>query len=140
MASSSERIARLNATPFMQASHISITWQEGDRARGELSVHPESLNPHGFVHGGVLTGLADTVSGSAAASRGGRCVTASSTMNYLRPAVGSRIYCSAEPVRVGKTICVFDASLTDEAGRLVAKGTFTFHLDRDAPAPLEGCI
>lgn len=138
MASSSDRIARINATPFMQTSHFTITWQEGDCARGELAVHPESLNPHGFVHGGILTGLADTVAGFAAASRGGRCVTVSSTMNYLRPAVGSLIACSVEPVRVGKTICVFDASLTDEVGRLVAKGTFTFHLDRDAPAPVTG--
>ena len=138
MASSSERIARVNATPFMQTSHFTITWQEGDEARGELAVHPESLNPHGFVHGGVLTGLADTVAGVAATSRGGRCVTVSSVMNYLRPAVGSRIFCRAEPVRVGKTISVFDTRLTDETGRLVATGTFTFHLDRSLPAPTDG--
>ena len=138
MASFSERIARLNAAPFMQVNHISVTSLEEDRASGELTVCPESLNPHGFVHGGVLTGLADTVAGVAAASRGGRCVTVSSTMNYLRPATGSKIFCAAQPVRVGKTICVFDAALTDEEDRLVAKGTFTFHLDRSQPTPSEG--
>ena len=138
MASFSDRAARVNATPFMQASHITITHLEEDRARGELAVHPESLNPHGFVHGGVLTGLADTIAGAAASSRGGRCVTVNNSMSYLRPATGNRIFCVAGPVRVGKNICVFDNSLTDEGGRLVAKGTFTFHLDRDLPAPLEG--
>ena len=137
MASFSELAARINDTPFMRASHIRVTHLELDRARGVLEVHPESLNPHGFVHGGMLTALADTLGGVAASTRGGRCVTVNNTMSYLRPAVGSRIYGEVTPVRVGRTITVMDASLTDEEGRLVAKGTFTFHLDRSQPGPIE---
>ena len=137
MASFSELAARINDTPFMRASHIRVTHLEQDRARGILAVHPESLNPHGFVHGGVLTALADTLGGVAASTRGGRCVTVNNTMSYLRPAVGSRIYGSVTPVRVGRTITVLDISLTDDQGRLVAKGTFTFHLDRDEPGPMD---
>lgn len=137
MASFSELAARINDTPFMRASHIRVTHLEQDRARGVLEVRPESLNPHGFVHGGMLTALADTLGGVAASTRGGRCVTVNNTMSYLRPAVGSRIYGEVTPVRVGRTITVMDTSLTDEEGRLVAKGTFTFHLDRSQPGPIE---
>ena len=123
-------LRRINHTPFMRASHITITALEGDRAAGELEVLPGMLNHHGFVHGGVLTMLADTVAGTAAGARGGRCVTLDNTMHYLRPAVGGRIFCAAEPVRVGRTISTVDASLTDQEGRQVARGTFTFHINR----------
>ena len=32
-------------------------------AKGELTVGPDSINPHGNVHGGALSTLADTVGG-----------------------------------------------------------------------------
>lgn len=128
----SERIYRGNERPFMSALHITLTHLERDYAEGELEIQPDSLNPHGYVHGGCLTALADTVAGNAAASRGGYCVTINNTMNYLRPATGTKIRCTAKPQRVGRTVSVFDAVLTDDQDRTVATGTFTFHLEREA--------
>lgn len=126
-----DHIRYINDIAFMRASHITMTQLATDYAAGELEVAPEMLNHHGFVHGGMLTMLADSIAGAAAGSRGGRCVTLDNTMHYLRPAIGSRIFCSAAPVRVGRTISTFDAQLTDDQGRVVAKGTFTFHINRD---------
>lgn len=125
-----DRIRYINDIAFMRASHITMTHLETDQASGELEVTPHALNHHGFVHGGMLTMLADSIAGAAAGSRGGRCVTLDNTMHYLRPATGGRIFCSAAPVRVGRTISTFDAVLTDEEGHTVAKGTFTFHINR----------
>lgn len=120
----------INDIAFMRANHITMIHLDTDHASGEMTVVPEMLNHHGFVHGGILTLLADTIAGAAAGSRGGRCVTLDNTMHYLRPAVCSRIFCSAVPVRVGRTISTFEALLTDEDGRALAKGTFTFHINR----------
>ena len=47
-------------------------------------------------------------------------------MQYLAPAKGARIFCTATPKKLGRTVQVYDAALTDETGRLVASGTYTF--------------
>ena len=98
-------------------------------ARGVLVGGPNSLNPHGMIHGGALATLADTVGGCCACSKGGQCVTASSTMEFLRPAWGGRIYCEATPKKLGRKLSVIQVTLTDEQEKVVATGTFTFFMN-----------
>ena len=94
---------------------------------GELEIVPEVLNIWGTVHGGALSALADTAAGAGvAAATGCGCVTVSSTMNFLRPAAGSKIVCTARPEKLGGHICVMRAELADERGETVATGVFTF--------------
>lgn len=132
MDSYSETLTRVNReTGFSAANRIYVTRLEQDYAEGELHVGPDSLNPHGIVHGGCLSTLADTVGGVAASTRGGHCVTLTSTMQYLKPAVGAVIRCTARPQKVGRTVSVYDARLTDDQGRLVATGVFTYMIIRD---------
>ena len=59
-------IIRATNTPhqFSYENGILLTDVEPGRARGELTVGPNSINPHGNVHGGALTTLADTVAGA----------------------------------------------------------------------------
>ena len=61
--------------PFSHRNNILITnlYDDGS-VDGELTVTPESLNPHGIVHGGCLATLADTVAGHARPDHA-RCVT-----------------------------------------------------------------
>ena len=47
-------------------------------------------------------------------------------MQYLAPASGARITCTATPRRLGKTVLVYEAVLTDDTGRTVATGVYTF--------------
>lgn len=51
-----------------------------------LPLKPEHLQQHGFVHGGVLSYLADNALTYAGGSVLGDCVTAEYKLNYLRPA------------------------------------------------------
>ena len=74
---------------FSYENGIYVTKVEPGRAEGVLEVGPDSINPHGMVHGGALATLADTVGGSCACATGRRCVTASSSMEFLRPASAS---------------------------------------------------
>ena len=85
-------------------------------AKGELIIGPDSINPHGNVHGGALSTLADTVGGCCACSKGGTCVTSGCSIEYLRPANGSKIYCTATPKKLGRTLSV------------VATATYTFFM------------
>lgn len=59
-------------------------------AKGELIIGPDSINPHGNVHGGALSTLADTVGGCCACSKGGSCVTSGCSIEYLRRPTAAR--------------------------------------------------
>lgn len=127
MDSYSDWLADLNQRDrFADVNHIHVTWAEDGQAEGILEITPESLNPMGIVHGGALVTLADTVAGIASYSKSGPCVTLDSTMQYLAPGTGKHITCVAKPKKVGKTIQVYDALLTDDQGRTVATGTYTY--------------
>ena len=112
---------------FAPANHMYVTELRPDHsAVGVLEVQPSSLNPIGIVHGGALVTLADTVCGTAAFTTGHMCVTLDCSMQYLAPASGARISCTATPWRLGKTVLVYEAVLTDDTGRTVATGVYTF--------------
>ncbi len=116
---------------FTFANQIKVTRVSEDYAEGELLVTPASFNPQGTVHGGCLAALADTVGGTAACSRGQRCVTVNYTMNFLHPAVGKKVYCVASPEKIGRTISVFHVLLTDDQGEMLCSGEYTFFIKGD---------
>lgn len=118
---------------FSYENGIYVTKVEPGRAEGVLEVGPDSINPHGMVHGGALATLADTVGGSCACAAGRRCVTAGSSMEFLRPASGKRITCIATPKKEGRTLSVIQVELYNDAGKLVATGTFTFFMMEKVP-------
>ncbi len=75
----------------------------------ELSVPmaPSLLQQHGFVHGGVISYLADNALTFAGGSVLGDSVTAEFKINYLRPAKdGQRVLAVASVVGSGKTQAV----------------------------------
>lgn len=114
-------------------SGITVTAAGDGRAEGVLEATENSLNPHGTLHGGCLYTLADTVAGSAVASGCGRpCVTVNGTLEFLRPAIGPKIYCAARPKKLGSTISIMQVELTDGQHKTVATGTFIFMLARPA--------
>lgn len=121
--------SRVNAPgQFSYESGVMVTHLERDYARGVLRAGDRSLNPHGAVHGGALVTLADTVAGCCACSRGGDCVTANQTMEFLRGAAPGEIFCEARPKKMGRSLCVVAVELFDTNERLVATGTYTFFM------------
>lgn len=57
---------------FSYENGIVVTCVQPGLARGELRAGPDSINPHGMIHGGAMATLADTVAGCCACSRGGQ--------------------------------------------------------------------
>ena len=125
-----EKLARLINRPGLYAYESGMTVTEIRPGYGEgiLKVGPTVMNPHGTVHGGALYTLADTVAGTAACAHGASCVTLDSSMEFLRPATGPTVRCVATPKKEGKNISVMQVVLTNEDGREVATGTFTFYM------------
>ena len=112
---------------FSYENGIVVTHIEPGLALGELRAGPNSVNPHGMIHGGAMAALADTVAGCCACSGGGSCVTASSSMEFLRPAQGD-LFCEATPKKLGRQLSVVQVIITNAEGKTVATGTFTFFM------------
>ena len=121
---------------FSYENGVLVTKVEPGRAEGVLNVGPNSINPHGMVHGGALATLADTVSGACACARGRTCVTAGSSMEFLRPADGPTITCVATPKKEGRSLSVIQVVLFNHQGKVVTTGTFTFYM-MDVPQGAE---
>ncbi len=115
------------ARQFSYENGIVVTHVEPGLARGELHAGPNSLNPHGMIHGGAMATLADTVGGCCACSTGKVCVTASSSMEFLRPAYGD-LTCEATPKKLGNKLSVVQVVIRNGEGKAVATGTFTFFM------------
>src|SRR5262249_9982438 len=88
------------------------------------------LQPFGIVHGGVHTGVIETVcsigAGIAARMRGhrGGVVGLENHTSFLRAVrAGARLRGRALPVTRGRTTHVWSAEITDERGRAIARGS-----------------
>lgn len=119
---------------FSGYNGIQVTEIREHYAEGVLTMSPQSMNPRGIVHGGCLSTLMDTVAGIAACTDGRGCVTLNCTVSYLRSAQGAgQVRCTVKPVKVGRTIAVYEAQCLGEDGRQVATGTYTFFLKELLP-------
>lgn len=101
------------------------------RAKLRMNVQFRHMQIHGVVHGGVLASLADTAGGLAlylALPRGSRAATVEMKMNFLEPVQGGTVFAEARILRQGKYLAVIECDLTDEHGKMVAKGLMTFSI------------
>ncbi len=107
-------------------------WREG-YVRLSLVLEPHHTNPHGVMHGGVVTTLMDEVLGSAIASLRGLEATYAAPHSTVdmnasflagaRP--GDRIVVEGRVLRLGKTIAFGEAEAR-RGDELIAKGRLTF--------------
>lgn len=88
-----------------------------------LIVREELKQQHGFVHGGVLSYLADNALTYAGGSVLGDSVTSEYKINYLRPAIGKKLVAKATVLSSGKNQAVCQCNVIaigDEGERIVA--------------------
>lgn len=96
-------------------------------AESELYIKTEHLNMFHMVGGGCLYNLADITAGIAFNSQQEKGVTANGTMDYLRAAKNTeKIICKANIVKKGAKLGFVSTEISDDKGRLIAKGNFTF--------------
>lgn len=73
----------------------------------QVPITKQLLQQHGFVHGGVLSYVADNALTFAGGTRMGvPVVTSEFKINYLRPATGDLLLARAEAVHAGKSQAV----------------------------------
>lgn len=79
---------RLNSSSqFLQSNDMRVTEVRHGFAKVEMIIDEQILNIHGFVHGGALFSLADTVAGAASFATGRDSVTLTGTIIILSQVV-----------------------------------------------------
>ena len=112
--------------PFVQLLGVEIEEVAPDRSRLRLELRPESLNPHGLAHGGVLFTLADNAAGSAASTDGRTYVTQTGDIRFVRTQASGSVVAEAQVRHRGRSTVLVEVSLTGEEGRLLATASFTY--------------
>lgn len=81
-----------------------------------------------MVHGGVYASVADAAAFWAAyteVEEGITLTTVDLKLNYLAPVSEGYLIAKGRSIKIGKTLCLAEASVEDEAGRMLAHGTST---------------
>jgi len=97
----------------------------GDRVVLSLDVGPQHHQPYGIAHGGVWCSVVETAASVAAAvwyGDRGRVVGVSNQTDFLRAVERGTATAVASPVHRGRLQQLWVVEITDEDGRLIARG------------------
>lgn len=116
---------------FLNLIGAKLTHVAPGEAEFTLPYRPDLTQQHGFVHGGVITTIADVACGYAAYSlmpEGSEVLSVEFKVNLLRPAVGDSFVARARAVKSGKTLTVCQSdvfAVTASEEKLIAIMTAT---------------
>lgn len=85
-------------------------------------------NLMGAAHGGSIFTLADNAFGRGCRAAGLLCVTAQASISYLRPGLAGPLRAEARPVKLGRSLAVYDVQIFDGGGVLIARAAVTGHV------------
>ena len=123
----------VSKSPYFDLISMPLTALSWGECRLELVVQEKHTQPFGTVHGGVCASLVDAASFWAVFSQldeGLEMTTVELKLNYLAPVSEGRLIAKGRAIKAGNTICLGEASVEDEKGRLVAHGTATMMILR----------
>ncbi len=117
----------LGKSEFIKYLEIEILELDEDHAKGRMPFAERYCNPFGTMHGGCLYSLADTVTGVLANSVGGDVNTIEGNLSFLEAAHNTEyVYCYAHLKRCGTHIINVNVDITNDSGKLLDCGNFTF--------------
>lgn len=115
-----------NRDGWNRAMNVQFTSVTADEVVAEWTVGPEHLQAYGIVHGGVYAGVIETLASVGAAinamSRGQTVVGLENNTSFLHAVREGILTGRAKPIVRGKRTHVWEATITDATGRLVATG------------------
>lgn len=99
--------------------------------RMSADVVPETCNPYGMIHGGILFMLADSVAGLTAITMGKKVVTLGSNINFIKSVTSGKVYASPRILHRGRTTILLEVDIVDESSTLICKATFNMFVIGD---------
>jgi uncharacterized protein (TIGR00369 family) len=104
---------------------VTIVEMTGERVVLTLPVQPKIHQPYGIVHGGVHCSLVESAASMGAATwygERGTVVGVSNHTDFLKAVSDGELTAVAEPIHRGRLQQLWLVNITDQNGRLVARG------------------
>jgi uncharacterized protein (TIGR00369 family) len=118
----------VNHSPYFQLLSMSIVDFGDGNSHLEVALGKKHLQPFQMVHGGVFSSLVDAAAFWAVfplLKEGLGLTTVEMKLNYLAPAAKGKMVARGRCIKLGKTLALGEAGITDGGGRLLAHGTAT---------------
>ena len=129
-------------SPFLSLVGLRLDDIAPGRCRMRLRIRVELLNPHNVAHGGAVFTLADATAAVTMRSVGANVITAQASINLLMASeLEDELLAEGSVLHLGRRTGVAEVLITNQQGRPVARGSFTFlrlagrHWDRLATEP-----
>ncbi|MHA1988414.1 MAG: PaaI family thioesterase [Promethearchaeota archaeon] len=111
---------------------IGLTFAKLDKGSSQctLNIEENLMNPHGYLHGGVMYTMADTGMGAALYSlleEDESCATIEVKISYFKPVSDGVLVCNTKVIHKGRNIGALDSEITNN-DKLVAKASGTFSI------------
>jgi uncharacterized protein (TIGR00369 family) len=125
---------KVNGSPFFTLISMHITDLDWGESRLEMVVEEKHFQPYGMVHGGVYASVVDAAAFWAVYPQVDEdlgITTIELKLNYLAPVSSGSLIAKGKSIKVGKSICLAEAWVEDETGKLLAHGTETMMVLKD---------
>jgi 1,4-dihydroxy-2-naphthoyl-CoA hydrolase len=103
---------------------IQVEEVEVGRVRMRLPLRDELLAPNGYLHAATVVAVADSACGYGCIASLPEGATGFTTIelktNFLGTALAGTLHCESQRIHGGRTTQVWDATVTDEAGKTLA--------------------
>jgi uncharacterized protein (TIGR00369 family) len=124
----------VNRCPYFDLLSMEIRSLAMGKSRLEVRVQEKHLQPFGIVHGGVFSSIVDAAAFWAVyplLEEGIGLTTVELKLNFLAPASEGNLVAKGRSIRIGKTLCLAQASIENRTGLLLAHGLATMMILKD---------
>jgi len=121
----------MQTPPFNEYLGVKIVRESAGVAEATLDLGAHHLNLRGVAHGGVVTGLLDSVLGAAVISAipdDWWCATTSISTQFVDGAGAGRLIGSGRVTRFGRHLAFASGEVRDSENRIIATAQGTWHL------------
>ena len=118
----------VNECPYFRLISMVLEDLGEGTSRIRIAIGEKHHQPFGLVHGGVFSSLVDATAFWAVfplVEEGLGLTTVEVKLNYLAPAKGGAMIAEGRCLKLGKTLALGEATVSDQDGRLLAHGTAT---------------
>ncbi|WP_039825471.1 PaaI family thioesterase [Nocardia testacea] len=122
---SAEQLNEISKGTFADLMGLRVTELGPDRVRGEWTVTPRLHQPAGIQNGGVLCTVVETLASTGGAAwygERGVVVGVNNNTDFLRAVREGKLTAEATPLHRGGMQQLWQVVISDEDGRLVARG------------------
>jgi uncharacterized protein (TIGR00369 family) len=120
---------RVNESPYYVHTSMEIKEIDWGYCLMQVAVQDKHLQPYGMVHGGVYAALVDAAAYWAVFTQlhdNAKMITIDLKLNYLGSASNGLLLAKGKSIKLGKTLGIGEAAITDEDAKLLTHGTATF--------------